>query len=71
MQRSSSTYEGKDGTVVWETRNTLLIRSAGKTCVVPKRGNVFAFSVHGKKVSLEGSSLERDPVERTKKGMVA
>jgi RNase P/RNase MRP subunit p29 len=57
--------------VVWETRNTLLIRSAGKTCVVPKRGNVFAFSVHGKKVSLEGSSLERDPVERTKKGMVA
>jgi RNase P/RNase MRP subunit p29 len=56
--------------VVWETRNTLHIRSKGKTYVVPKRGNRFAFSVHGKKVSLEGSLLERDPIERTKKGMV-
>lgn len=55
---------------MWETRNTLHIRSKAKTCVVPKRGNVFAFEVNGKKVSLDGASLERDPIERTKKGMV-
>jgi RNase P/RNase MRP subunit p29 len=70
VSRSSSTYEGTKGTVVWETRNTLHIRSKAKTCVVPKRGNVFAFEVNGKKVSLDGASLERDPIERTKKGMV-
>jgi RNase P/RNase MRP subunit p29 len=62
---------GIAGTVVWETRNTLRIRNGKREWSVPKRGNAFEFGVHGKKVALEGSALERDPVERTKKGMMA
>jgi len=59
------------GTVVWETRNTIHILSKEKTSVVPKRGNGFGFNVHGKWVFLDGEALARDPIERTRKGVVA
>jgi RNase P/RNase MRP subunit p29 len=58
------------GTVVWETRSTFHILSKEKTSVVPKKGNRFEFNIHGKSVFLEGEALERDPVERTKKGLI-
>jgi RNase P/RNase MRP subunit p29 len=70
VAKSSSTYEGITGIVVWETRNTFHILSKEKTSVVPKKGNSFEFNVHGKHVLLEGETLERDPVERTKKGLI-
>jgi RNase P/RNase MRP subunit p29 len=56
--------------VVWETRNTFHILSKEKTSVVPKKGNTFEFNIHGKSVFLEGESLARDPIDRTKKGLI-
>ena len=62
-------YEGISGTVVDETKNTLMFRTkGGKEKRVPKRGSVFLFSLPGgAKAELDGDRIAFRPHDRPKK----
>ncbi|MCX8175080.1 MAG: ribonuclease P protein subunit [Candidatus Micrarchaeota archaeon] len=66
---ASQAHRGISGTVVDETKNTLVIRGKdGKDRRVPKRGSVFAFVLpDGKKAVLEGAQVAFRPYDRPKK----
>ncbi len=60
--KSSSTYTGLEGRVLWETRNALYLDVKGTRKLVPKKGNIFL--IEGKIIA--GDALVKHPVERTK-----
>ncbi len=77
IKESNSTFKGKKGIVVWETKNTFKIltlhKKKGKKFVLvdlPKQGNLWELSLKGEeKLSLcfEGDSIIYNPVERSKR----
>jgi ribonuclease P protein subunit POP4 len=64
----SAPHKGLSGTVVDETKNTLVLSDGGREIVVPKKGCTFAFSLPGKKRAVvEGSTIAFRPYDRPKK----
>ena len=56
------------GTVVDETKNTLVIRTGSGEKAVPKRGCTFLFALPGgEKARLEGARIAFRPFDRPKK----
>ena len=62
-------YEGISGTVVDETKNTLVLQARGGTEKrIPKRGCIFSFSLPGgKSATLDGNRIAFRPYDRPKK----
>ncbi|MCX6769778.1 MAG: ribonuclease P protein component 1 [Candidatus Micrarchaeota archaeon] len=64
----STPHIGISGTVVDETKNTLVISDGKKERVVPKNGSTFQFSLPGgKRAELDGSKIAFRPYDRPKK----
>jgi RNase P/RNase MRP subunit p29 len=61
--------EGTTGTVLSETKNTLLVETNGGRKAVPKSGSEFLFSVGNKSFIVEGREILFRPHERIKKGI--
>lgn len=60
-------YVGLTGTVVDETRNTLVVRTDDGDRTVPKRGQRFTFTTRdGSTATLDGSRIEARPADRIK-----
>jgi len=61
-------YRGLRGTVVDETKNTLVLRTPKGEKAVPKKGCVFECSLPGgERAELDGSSIAYRPFDRPKK----
>ncbi len=60
---------GVAGTVVNETKNTLVVDTKHGTERVPKRESTFIFDVGDKSFTVEGSEIAFRPHERLKKGI--
>jgi ribonuclease P protein subunit POP4 len=60
-------YKDIRGTVVNETKNTIVVENRGKELMVPKRGNTFQFTYEGEKIVVEGSEIQHRPEDRIKK----
>lgn len=61
-------FAGIKGTVVDETKNTLVIGAGGKEKTVPKKGCVFQFTLPGgEKALLDGGRIAYRPYDRPKK----
>jgi len=61
-------FEGVFGTVVDETKNTLLVeRTSGPETAVPKKGNRFVFRVGNERFVVSGEDIQFRPEDRTKK----
>jgi len=59
---------GITGTVIDETRNTLIIRQNNSDKVVPKETTVFQFTIsNGSVVEVEGNVIMGRPEDRVKK----
>jgi ribonuclease P protein subunit POP4 len=59
---------GKKGKVVDETKNLIVLESAGKEIRIPKVSSVFRFTTDaGEKVDVEGKKIAFRPHERPKK----
>lgn len=68
VQSPHPSFQGLEGRVVDETRNTLTLEVCGKEKVVPKEGPVFSFTLpSGKQVRVEGMVLVGRPEDRIKK----
>lgn len=68
VQSPSRTIEGLHGTVVDETRNTLVVEKPdGRAVRIPKAGCLFRFEKGGKRFEVEGSAICFRPEERPKK----
>ncbi len=57
------------GTVVNETKNTLIVRTARGLRKVPKKGSVFVFRVGRKNFTVDGEEISFRPDERIEKAM--
>ncbi len=57
------------GTVVNETKNTLIVRTTRGIRSIPKNGSVFAFRVGGKSFTVDGAEICFRPDERIEKAM--
>ncbi len=68
-QSLSLPYEGISGTIVDETKNTLVILGrGGEEKRIPKRGCIFSFTLpDGKSARLEGGKIAFRPYDRPKK----
>jgi ribonuclease P protein subunit POP4 len=55
------------GTVVNETKNTIVVEMRGKELTVPKHGNAFQFTYEGEKIMVEGSEIQHRPEDRIKR----
>ncbi|MCL2786757.1 MAG: ribonuclease P protein subunit [Methanomassiliicoccaceae archaeon] len=64
---SAPCYEGIEGIVLDETRNTFIIGSAGTERMVPKHDNEFAFTYEGSRFVIRGSEVLHRPEDRIKK----
>ncbi len=59
---------GISGTVINETRNTLVIRQNNSDKVVPKETTIFQFTLsNGSVVEVEGNAIVGRPEDRVKK----
>lgn len=63
---SHSGYVGLSGTVVDETRNTLVIESGGAEKVIPKHGTRFKVMTQGG-IEIEGDDIVFRPEDRIKR----
>ena len=59
--------EGRSGTVLDETKNTLLLGSDGKAILVPKQGSAFVFVLDDGECRVQGNDILMRPHERPKK----
>jgi ribonuclease P protein subunit POP4 len=66
MSSTCSTLEGFRGTVVDETKNTLVIEVKDVEKRIPKRGTQFRFHTDGV-VDIDGTRLLHRPEDRTKR----
>ena len=64
-----SSREGISGTVIDETKSTLVIKKSDKTVRVPKVGTVFAFRCGRKSFIVDGKEINFRPHERISKGL--
>lgn len=64
---SGGTFEGIHGTVVDETRNTMVIRTPKGEKTLPKKANEFLFTYKGEKIAIPGSEILHRPEDRIKK----
>ncbi len=63
------TLKGREGIVRDETRNTLLVETAGRLRRIPKAGSSFTFTLSpGNLASMEGSEIRFRPEDRVKRG---
>jgi len=68
VRSPSLAMRGLRGTVVDETRNTLLVEKAdGRVVRVPKVGCIFRFEKSGRTFDVDGSLIQYRPEERPKK----
>lgn len=67
LNSTNPTYVGKEGIVIDETKNTIVIDAGGEKKVIAKKGSVFEFYVNDKRVIIDGSTIVFRPHERTKK----
>ncbi len=58
---------GVAGTVVDETKNTLVVQCANGEKIVPKAGCMFEFDFGGKRVRIAGDGILFRPEDRPKK----
>ena len=62
---SNRNYEGINGIVLDETKNTFLIRNLeGRIMRIPKKGTVFKFSLGEDEYIFKGDKLTGDVVKR-------
>ena len=61
------TFIGVSGSVIDETKNTLLIQTEKSIKRIAKQSATFEFEDHGKKAIVEGSRLMYRPEDRIKK----
>jgi len=67
---SSRPHGGIEGEIVFETLNTLVIRTVRGDKIVPKQGAIFEFGLpNGDKVRVNGSKLLNRPENRIKRGI--
>ena len=69
---SSSTFKGKKGFVLLETKNSFKILTlhkmkSYKIIDIPKKGNVFELSLKGERFMLKGEEIAFSPIERPKR----
>jgi len=64
---SNKSLEGKRGTIIDETRNTLTIREGGKEAKLLKAAIVFETKLGGEKVRVEGKEIIGRPEDRAKR----
>ena len=64
-----SSREGISGTVIDETKSTLVIKKSDKMVRVPKVGTVFAFRCGRKSFIVDGKEINFRPHERISKGL--
>ncbi len=57
------------GTVINETKNTLVIETRHGAKTVPKTGSVFAFDVGTRSFVVDGKEISFRPYERTEKAL--
>ena len=67
VEARNKNYVGKEGMVVDETKNTIVIEEGGKEKIIAKKGTVFEFHLPKGKVKLVGDKINYRPHERTKK----
>lgn len=60
-------HAGIRGTVVDETKNTLVIDGGDRERIVPKKGNEFRFTYQGQRTVIRGSEILHRPEDRIKK----
>jgi len=58
--------EGLTGEVEYETKNTIHIKTAAGTKIVPKAENTFLFTTKNGAVEVDGEKLVAKPEDRTK-----
>ena len=56
-----------EGLIIYETKNTFIIRTNRGDKVVPKAGRIFVVEVGGEKYTLLGDRLVGRPEERVKR----
>lgn len=66
VRASDPSLVGVQGRVVDETRNTVVVETAGREKRVPKQGSRFRFMVQGG-VEVEGDEILFRPEDRVKK----
>jgi ribonuclease P protein subunit POP4 len=64
---SDPSLRGREGLVADETMKTLAIESQGGIVVVQKQGSTFEFTLDGRPVMIDGSTISHRPEDRTKK----
>ncbi len=68
VESRSAGHDGLEGTVVDETKHTLIVeRPSGSEAVVPKRGNRFVFRVGNERFVVNDDDITFRPEDRTKK----
>jgi len=66
--RSPNFHElGMEGLILYETKNTFIIRTDRGDKVIPKAGRIFVIEVGGVKYTLLGDRLVGRPEERVKR----
>ncbi len=55
------------GTVIDETKNTLLINYNGKIKRIVKNNSIFSFKVNNEKIEVDGKFINNRPEDRIKK----
>ena len=69
LKHYDPSLEGVEGTVIWETSRTLIIRRSDKDkdITVLKPGALFLFRLGKREVRVKGENILGDPVERVKR----
>lgn len=68
VQSAHPGWDGLSGTVVDETKNTIVVASSsGKEARVPKTGQRFGFRVGDERIVVRGEDITFRPEDRTKK----
>ena len=60
-------WNGKNGIIIDETKNTFLIEIKDKQKRITKNIATFEFEINGKKMMLDGSKISYRPEDRIKK----
>ena len=64
---SGGTFKGIQGTVVDETRNTMVLSTPKGERTLPKKGNEFLFTYKSERIAIPGSEILHRPEDRIKK----
>ncbi len=68
IMKSPNPYELTiEGLIIYETKNTFIIRTERGDKVIPKAGRIFVLEVNDEKYTLLGDRLVGRPEERVKR----